>query len=128
MRMSRDKLCLVVFFFQAEDGIRDLVTGVQTCALPILIRARSRSGSESGNAGKIGGAVERGDGGLRKLNRRESVGVPEGGVGTAAGCSLNLVGSNVQAVLLSGPVRADRAVWTRGIVVSAVYLARHRHD
>src|SRR5947208_8119807 len=27
------------FFFQAEDGIRDdLVTGVQTCALPILAR------------------------------------------------------------------------------------------
>src|SRR2546421_8457901 len=29
------------FFFQAEDGIRDLiVTGVQTCALPILRPAR----------------------------------------------------------------------------------------
>ena len=28
--------CVCVFFFQAEDGIRDdLVTGVQTCALPI---------------------------------------------------------------------------------------------
>src|SRR3712207_6849975 len=27
---------LLVFFFQAEDGIRDIgVTGVQTCALPI---------------------------------------------------------------------------------------------
>src|SRR6478609_10304962 len=27
------------FFFQAEDGIRDkLVTGVQTCALPICIK------------------------------------------------------------------------------------------
>src|SRR5256885_9657549 len=27
-----------VFFFQAEDGIRDYkVTGVQTCALPILV-------------------------------------------------------------------------------------------
>src|SRR5207245_3970870 len=27
----------VIFFFQAEDGIRDAtVTGVQTCALPIL--------------------------------------------------------------------------------------------
>src|SRR2546428_3510838 len=27
---------VIVFFFQAEDGIRDLiVTGVQTCALPI---------------------------------------------------------------------------------------------
>src|SRR5438876_10613023 len=33
----------VVFFFQAEDGIRDgRVTGVQTCALPIWGRARGR--------------------------------------------------------------------------------------
>src|SRR5690606_40551766 len=38
-----------VFFFQAEDGIRDFhVTGVQTCALPIwpmataAVRARTR--------------------------------------------------------------------------------------
>src|SRR2546430_6752527 len=31
------------FFFQAEDGIRDLtVTGVQTCALPISNRAVCR--------------------------------------------------------------------------------------
>jgi len=30
-------LVICCFFFQAEDGIRDLiVTGVQTCALPIL--------------------------------------------------------------------------------------------
>src|SRR3989441_5077737 len=30
-------MLVVFFFFQAEDGIRDkLVTGVQTCALPIL--------------------------------------------------------------------------------------------
>src|SRR5256884_2800690 len=41
----------VCFFFQAEDGIRDVaVTGVQTCALPIyrvrakVIEARSRFG------------------------------------------------------------------------------------
>src|SRR5256885_7608592 len=33
------------FFFQAEDGIRDYkVTGVQTCALPILRRSPSRDG------------------------------------------------------------------------------------
>src|SRR5256886_17465180 len=33
-------LILFFFFFQAEDGIRDLtVTGVQTCALPILFVA-----------------------------------------------------------------------------------------
>src|SRR5690349_22232074 len=31
----------IFFFFQAEDGIRDLyVTGVQTCALPILLDER----------------------------------------------------------------------------------------
>src|SRR2546429_1003135 len=36
------------FFFQAEDGIRDVaVTGVQTCALPILLpRAASRARSK----------------------------------------------------------------------------------
>src|SRR2546423_6367985 len=34
----------LLFFFQAEDGIRDkLVTGVQTCALPISL-CRRRSG------------------------------------------------------------------------------------
>src|SRR2546422_2686657 len=31
--------CVFFFFFQAEDGIRDVaVTGVQTCALPISAR------------------------------------------------------------------------------------------
>src|SRR5205807_5621308 len=36
----------IFFFFQAEDGIRDYkVTGVQTCALPIFSRPRSRSRS-----------------------------------------------------------------------------------
>src|SRR5258708_18935944 len=35
----------VIFFFQAEDGIRDdLVTGVQTCALPILKGRRTWRG------------------------------------------------------------------------------------
>src|SRR2546429_1428212 len=35
----------VFFFFQAEDGIRDVaVTGVQTCALPILVDAPSGKG------------------------------------------------------------------------------------
>src|SRR2546430_15786329 len=36
--MSEYVVMMFFFFFQAEDGIRDLtVTGVQTCALPILI-------------------------------------------------------------------------------------------
>src|SRR5438552_3092759 len=37
-------MVLFCFFFQAEDGIRDdLVTGVQTCALPIFLRAGRQS-------------------------------------------------------------------------------------
>src|SRR5206468_9196513 len=37
-------------FFQAEDGIRDLiVTGVQTCALPISNKIEPRSGNVSNN-------------------------------------------------------------------------------
>src|SRR5438552_13709064 len=44
-------LCVILFFFQAEDGIRDdLVTGVQTCALPIsgelVLAIAKKSGAE----------------------------------------------------------------------------------
>src|SRR5258708_17443274 len=46
---------LAVFFFQAEDGIRDdLVTGVQTCALPISLPARSGSSITTARCGKRG--------------------------------------------------------------------------
>src|SRR5205823_11796042 len=39
------------FFFQAEDGIRDkLVTGVQTCALPISIEIRPIAGTRARGA------------------------------------------------------------------------------
>src|SRR5258708_38783546 len=40
------------FFFQAEDGIRDdLVTGVQTCALPIC-RRLARGGTDGDRDGR----------------------------------------------------------------------------
>src|SRR5690349_24213228 len=47
-RVGGSSLCsyeiYYIFFFQAEDGIRDLyVTGVQTCALPISPRALPRT-------------------------------------------------------------------------------------
>src|SRR2546430_5349218 len=36
-------MMIFFFFFQAEDGIRDLtVTGVQTCALPISNRSKEK--------------------------------------------------------------------------------------
>src|SRR5207248_3738405 len=52
---------LIVFFFQAEDGIRDrTVTGVQTCALPILSAERRKEqqwhlARKSKNAQQYGG-------------------------------------------------------------------------
>src|SRR5947209_13598062 len=40
----------LIFFFQAEDGIRDIgVTGVQTCALPISCAASPASASQGGD-------------------------------------------------------------------------------
>src|SRR2546429_8952671 len=42
------RFCFFCFFFQAEDGIRDVaVTGVQTCALPIF-RRRYRENAACG--------------------------------------------------------------------------------
>src|SRR3712207_7735204 len=72
------------FFFQAEDGIRDIgVTGVQTCALPIWPRstadvsvdgaavATHHDPSASGTSG--GGGDGAGGGGLETTLDRKSV-------------------------------------------------------
>src|SRR2546421_7724597 len=41
------QFCHFFFFFQAEDGIRDLiVTGVQTCALPIYFDVSEYRGNK----------------------------------------------------------------------------------
>src|SRR2546429_10000298 len=60
-------LCMVCFFFfQAEDGIRDVaVTGVQTCALPIfrvcddvendVVRARGIARNSANSRQRVGG-------------------------------------------------------------------------
>src|SRR2546429_3128029 len=46
------------FFFQAEDGIRDVaVTGVQTCALPISIAANTLSSVTAERRGPIDMAI-----------------------------------------------------------------------
>src|SRR6266568_5253867 len=54
----------IFFFFQAEDGIRDgTVTGVQTCALPILARQALTSGWRVGLVANT--HLSRGRGALR---------------------------------------------------------------
>src|SRR2546427_4756390 len=58
----------VFFFFQAEDGIRDLtVTGVQTCALPICTQA---VGGACAKASKEPGAAGAGCDAARSLRAR----------------------------------------------------------
>src|SRR3712207_8732499 len=51
-------MVIYLFFFQAEDGIRDIgVTGVQTCALPISGRddeAFDGDGTRCGHGGSLG--------------------------------------------------------------------------
>src|SRR5207244_10441668 len=49
------------FFFQAEDGIRDdLVTGVQTCALPIFDARHGSAGRRSRTRDLRAGAMDPG--------------------------------------------------------------------
>src|SRR5216684_6800490 len=70
------------FFFQAEDGIRDVaVTGVQTCALPISAHA---SRDEPVLSGDVSGAVASGDPGSTRT--RGATATCTGGT-AASGCS-----------------------------------------
>src|SRR2546422_10450262 len=49
-------MLMVFFFFQAEDGIRDVaVTGVQTCALPIWYGAQRYSSGRGRGASRGSG-------------------------------------------------------------------------
>src|SRR5207247_4179773 len=61
---------LLVFFFQAEDGIRDpLVTGVQTCALPISHGGRARRAPGPPVRARSGGTRDRAAGGRSEERR-----------------------------------------------------------
>src|SRR5207248_6203326 len=60
----------VVFFFQAEDGIRDrTVTGVQTCALPISV-SLGVAGDDGRRVEAHGLVVEQRDVELRRVIER----------------------------------------------------------
>src|SRR5690606_40225997 len=55
------------FFFQAEDGIRDFhVTGVQTCALPILPVVVSAKAGTMTSVSSPGASRRQGGGGSKK--------------------------------------------------------------
>src|SRR5436309_3595353 len=65
----------LVFFFQAEDGIRGFhVTGVQTCALPIL-RRRCRAWSNPTSAIPFGEAHDEAEVGFGQARHRRLIAV-----------------------------------------------------
>src|SRR2546427_12383305 len=78
----------VRFFFQAEDGIRDLtVTGVQTCALPISIsraaarvpgleREVTRLEDENGRVQQLAAALNRAEANYQELRQLLGVKAP----------------------------------------------------
>src|SRR3712207_4860442 len=76
------------FFFQAEDGIRDIgVTGVQTCALPILHISELRDPTPWLNGGELlltTGMTVNGDGG-EYIERIAGHGLAGLGIGTGVG-------------------------------------------
>src|SRR2546422_11444445 len=74
MTCMSDVLSCFFFFFQAEDGIRDVaVTGVQTCALPISGAAMSGARCCSASTGPRGSArtISRGMSGVSKRRSEE---------------------------------------------------------
>src|SRR5206468_5585574 len=99
-------IALLFFFFQAEDGIRDLiVTGVQTCALPIcavfeIVEMDSRRPSRRPGRRPWGGGRARRTGSRRwwcsPLRRSEERRVGEEGV---AGV---VVGQVIEEVSMGG--------------------------
>src|SRR5205807_6197249 len=72
--VMRLKCSIGIFFFQAEDGIRDYkVTGVQTCALPISQAVCERLPLAHGlSSGGKGGAGARTHQSRRHLQSRRS--------------------------------------------------------
>src|SRR3712207_6833580 len=70
----------VFFFFQAEDGIRDIgVTGVQTCALPICYEAAASAKSGDFAQGSVGAGTGATVGKVLGMER-----AMKGGLGSAA--------------------------------------------
>src|SRR2546430_10252106 len=99
--------CSLVFFFQAEDGIRDLtVTGVQTCALPISSSLRSTAGTGSGSGQSS--VAKSGAAGTAAGSGQSSV-AKTGAAGTAAGSGQSSVAKTGAAGTAAGSGQSSGA-------------------
>src|SRR2546426_7563504 len=124
----------MIFFFQAEDGIRDYkVTGVQTCALPICAVARTEHRAHAADARKGQHFVPVADGALHGVevwclhwSRRMYLRLP-------AGAAYPILGGAMPSPYcrVLGPVRVTVAgadapaelLWRKHVAL-LVYLAR----
>src|SRR3712207_8055487 len=80
------------FFFQAEDGIRDIgVTGVQTCALPILAQMVTKQGGIQWVIEKIQTMV---------VGRKSA----KFGIGMLVGLTDIAVANNTVAIIINGEI------------------------
>src|SRR5437773_2450281 len=110
--LSPKSLDISHFFFQAEDGIRDRdVTGVQTCALPILTAAGDFAG---GNAGlKSAGALAFGPDGVLFVG--DSIGgavaaIETGDRTAASTAQVNVQGIDEKLAALVGVMQSDMII------------------
>src|SRR2546430_2324252 len=70
-----DGVSVWFFFFQAEDGIRDLtVTGVQTCALPIYGKKASKKVEKAMHERKKG-TLKSGRSGKKVKSRKQAIAI-----------------------------------------------------
>src|SRR6266550_5193319 len=94
------------FFFQAEDGIRDVaVTGVQTCALPICVVVDDRADAARVADVRVGRVREVDEVRLVELVERVAVDEHRHGLRRLAGREGE------------GPARGDVVAWRGGRVV-----------
>src|SRR2546425_4191640 len=103
------------FFFQAEDGIRDkLVTGVQTCALPIYAdRVELLDAVEDQNADPHGSGVS-----VVWLNRSAPNGASVGPGSSSQNTSMSPWTSSPCSVMLYG--FTDRGCFNRRILITCM--------
>src|SRR5690606_40907165 len=85
-----------VFFFQAEDGIRDFhVTGVQTCALPICSGASADSTCSGASALTVRERRVRRAGAVGSAGAVCSAGAAASSAGPAASAGAELVAAEI---------------------------------
>src|SRR2546430_4966952 len=96
----------VLFFLQAEDGIRDLTgTGVQTCALRIFVVLRLNAFLALITAAIVVSLLAPGEPGVKIARVAEGFGRTAGTIGIV----IALAGIPGKAIMVSGA--ADRVVW-----------------